>query len=80
MTYGILAVTELYNKQNNPNFSSELCVFTVQTAVVDEQGESTDPAAGVAILLSRRMRTYIDKSGHVGTNVRGFHDNFDLRR
>ena len=68
LKYDILALTELHNKQNNPNFSSELWVSTTQTAV-DEQGKSTDPAAGVVILLSRRMRTHVDKSGHVGTRI-----------
>ena len=66
--YDVLALTELHNKQNNPNFCSDLWVPSAQAAV-DEQGKCTDSAAGVAILLSRRMRRHIDKSGHVGTRI-----------
>ena len=66
--YDVLALTELHNKQNNPNFSSDLWVPSAQTQT-DAQGKYTDSAAGVAILLSRRMRNYTDKSGHVGTRI-----------
>ena len=38
-------------------------------AEVDEQGKYVDPAAGVAIILSKRMRKLIDKAGHVGTRI-----------
>ena len=62
------ALTELHNKQNNANFSSDLWVPSVQAAE-DEQGKSLDPAAGVTILLSKRMRNYVDKSGHVDTRI-----------
>ena len=68
LNYDVLALTELHNKQNNPNFSSELWIPSEQ-AEVDEQGKSKDPAAGVAILLSKRMRRYIDNAGHVGTRI-----------
>ena len=66
--YDVLALTELHNKQNNSNFASDLWVPSAQAAV-DEQGKCKDSAAGVAILLSRRMRRHIDKSGHVGTRI-----------
>ena len=52
--YDVLALTELHNKQNNPNFASDSWIPSAQ-AEVDEQGKCKDPAAGVAILLSKRM-------------------------
>ena len=64
----ILALTELRNKQNNPNFNSECWIPSAQ-GEVDEQGKVIDQAAGVTILLSRRMRRHIDKSGHVGSRI-----------
>ena len=36
---------------------------------MDEQGKCIDQAAGVAILLSKRMRRHIDKSVHVGSRI-----------
>ena len=66
--YDVLALTELHNKQNNPNFSSDLWIPSAQ-AEEDAQGKCTDSAAGVAILLSKRMRRHIDKAGHVGTRI-----------
>ena len=66
--YDVLALTELHNRQNNSNFTSELWIPSAQ-AEVDEQGKSKDPAAGVAILLSRRMKRYIDNAGYVGTRI-----------
>ena len=68
LNYDVLALTELRNTQNNPNFTSKLWVPSAQ-AKIDEQGKCTDPAAGVAILLSSRMRRHIDKTGHVGTRI-----------
>ena len=38
-------------------------------AEVDEQDKHVDPDAGVAIMLSKRMRKLIDKAGHVGTRI-----------
>ena len=65
--YDVLALTELHNKQNNLNFSSDLWVPSAQAAF-DKQ-KCTDSAAGVAILLSKRMRRHIDNAGHVGTRI-----------
>ena len=66
--YDVLSLTELHNKQNNPNFSSECWVPSAQ-GEVDGQGKYLDPAAGVTIMLSKRMRNHIDKTGHVGTRI-----------
>ena len=38
-------------------------------AEVDEQGKSTDPAAGVAIMMSPRMADKVLDEGHVGTRI-----------
>ena len=66
--YDVLALTELHNMQNNPNFNSKLWIPSTQ-AKVDEQGKRLDPAAGVVILLSRKMSRHIDKSGCVGPRI-----------
>ena len=68
LRYDVLALTELHNKQNNSNFLSDFWVPSAQAAV-DAQGKSTDPAAGVAILLSKRMRGHIKNSGYVGSRI-----------
>ena len=64
----MFTLTEIHNKQNNPNFTSDLWVPSAQ-ASVDEKGKCQDSAAGVAILLSKRMCRHIDKAGHVGTRI-----------
>ena len=66
--YDVLVLTELHNKQNHPNFASDLWIPSAQTEV-DEQGKCIDQAAGVAILLSKRMKRHKDKSGHVGSRI-----------
>ena len=65
--YDVLALTELHNKQTNKNFNSELWVPSAQGAI--ENGKQQDSAAGVAILLSKRMWRNIDKSGHIGSRI-----------
>ena len=67
LNYDILALTELRNKQNNPNFTSKFWIPSAQAET--KQGKCTDPAAGVAILLSKRMKRHIDKSVFVGTRI-----------
>ena len=64
----MLALTELHNKQNNTNFSSDLWEPSAQAAT-DGDGKSTDPAADVTILFSKRIRKHIDKTGHVGARI-----------
>ena len=49
----MLALTELHNMQNNPNFNSKLYIPSTQTEV-DEQGKNLDPDAGVVILFPER--------------------------
>ena len=61
-------LTELHNKQNNPNFSSDLWVSSVQ-AEENETGNSKDSMTDVTILLSKWMRRQIDKSGHVDSRI-----------
>ena len=67
LKYDILALTELRNKQNNPNFNSKFWIPSAQAET--KQGKCTDPAAGVAILLSKRLSRHIERSGHVGTRI-----------
>ena len=69
LNYDTLELTELCNKQNNPNFTSKLWVPSAQTEA--KQDKYTDPADGVVILLSRRMNRDIDKSDHVGSHRMG---------
>ena len=38
-------------------------------APIDEQGNCSDPAAGVAILLSERIADKVLDEGHVGTRI-----------
>ena len=64
----VLALTELHNKQNNPNFTSDLWVPSAQDATKEDDSYK-DSTAGVTILLSKRMRRHIDKAGHVGTRI-----------
>ena len=66
--YDVLSLIEFHHKQNNMNFSSECWVSSAQ-GVVDVQGKYKDPAAGVAIMFSKRMKRHIEKSGHVGTRI-----------
>ena len=66
--YDVLVLTALHNKQNNPNFVSDLWVPSTQ-GMTYENGEQTDPAVGVKILLSSRVWRHIDKSDHAGTRI-----------
>ena len=68
LDYDVFGLTELHNKQNNPNFSSKLWIPSAQ-AQGHEDDKCNDKAAGVAILLSKRMGRHIDKSGHVGSRI-----------
>ena len=67
--YDVLVLIELHNTQNNGNFSSELWIPSDQSKL-DKDGKCTaDRAAGVAILLLKRMRRHIDRSGHAGSRI-----------
>ena len=69
--YDILALTELRNKQQ----MFEHCKNWIPSATAPnykagpKQGQSSDPAAGVAILLSSRMKQHYRNSGHVGACI-----------
>ena len=69
--YDILALTELRNKQQ----LFEHCKTWIPSATAptykagSKQGQSADPAAGVAILLSSRMEQHYKDSGHVGARI-----------
>ena len=65
--YDILALTELHNKQNN--FPASKTWLPSANAPLNEQGEITDKAAGVAIMISPRLRTKVQSSGHVGSRI-----------
>ena len=64
----ILGLTELHNLQAQERFQGRTWIHSAP-AGKDEQGKSTDPAAGVAIMLSNRMADKIIDQGHVGTRI-----------
>ena len=45
----VQGLTELHNNQNDEKYKSDLFI-TPENAELNEQGESVDPAAGVAIM------------------------------
>ena len=63
----ILGLTELHNVQTKPQFQSKRWICSQGAEEID--GRSTDPAAGVAILLSARMTRCVLSKGHVGTRI-----------
>ena len=68
LKYDILGLTELHNMQAKEHFMGRRWVCSAQ-AELDEKGHSTDPAAGVAIMLSPRMADKVIGQGHVGTRI-----------
>ena len=52
----------------NKGFKNRTWIHSAQ-AEQDKQGRSTDPAAGVTIMLSSRMTDKIIDQGHVGTHI-----------
>ena len=66
--YDILGLTELHNAQAKEQFKSKQWIHSAP-ATMDEQGKCSDPAAGVAIMLSQRMAAKILGSGHIGTRI-----------
>ena len=63
----MLALTELHNKQRK--ISEGDLWITSEVAETNAKGGSKDKAAGVAILLSKRMQGKIDRSGCVGSRI-----------
>ena len=68
LNYDILGLTELHNAQAKVQFKDKTWIHSAP-AEVDTQGKCSDPAAGVAIMLSPRMAAKILDSGHVGTRI-----------
>ena len=68
LNYDILGLTELHNTQANAQFKSKRWIHSAP-AKVNEQGKCSDPAAGVAIMLSQRMAAKILDSGHIGARI-----------
>ena len=67
LQYDILGLTELHNLQEQKRFQSRTWVHSAPAPKVE--GKSTDPAAGVAIMLSNRMADKLLDEGHVGTRI-----------
>ena len=69
--YDILALTELHNRQNifphSKTWIPSDCAGNHETG--SKQGKCMDPAAGVAIMLSKQMEQYYRDSGHVGNRI-----------
>ena len=68
LNYDILGLTELHNSQSKEQFKHKTWIPSAP-AVVDKDGKCSDPAAGVAIMLSPRMTEKILDTGHVGTQI-----------
>ena len=68
LQYDILGLTELHNQQAKKRYQGRQWVCSAQAAL-REDGKSTDPAAGVAIMLSARMADKVLDEGHVGTRI-----------
>ena len=68
LKYDILGLTELHNTQEKELYQGRRWVCSAH-AKQDEKGKSSDPAAGVAIMLSSRMAEKIIGEGRVGTRI-----------
>ena len=68
LDYDILELTELHNMQSKELLKGRRLVCSA-TAALDEKGHNTDPALGVAIMLSPRMTDKVIGEGHVGTRI-----------
>ena len=77
LNYDVLALTELHNLQHNlkPAPDPKLWIPSATAGVHKsgpKKGKYTDPAAGVAIMISPRMKQHYRDSGHVGTRIAWF--------
>ena len=68
LKYDILGLTELHNNQAIEQYQGRRWACSAH-AETDEQGKSSDPAAGVTIMLSPRMAEKVIGEGHVGTRI-----------
>ena len=67
MQYDILGLTELHNVQEQKIFMSRTWIHSAPAE--KKGGKSTDPAAGVDIILSNRMADKLLDEGHVDTCI-----------
>ena len=65
--YDIIGLTELHNNQAKPQFEGKRWICSELAEEVNDK--STDPAAGVVIMLSARMADKVMSEGHVGTRI-----------
>ena len=68
LQYDILGLTELHNTQAKVQFQHKTWIHSAPAAI-DANGKCSDPAAGVAIMLSPRMAAKTLDTGHVGTRI-----------
>ena len=68
MNFDILGLPELHNAHNKKLWRGKHWV-TSEDAEIDEQGKNSDPASGVAILLSKRFANKILAQGAVGSRI-----------
>ena len=68
LNFDVLGLPELHNVQNKKLWQSKTWI-TSEDSRVDEQGKNTDPAAGVAILLSQRFSKKILAQGAVESRI-----------
>ena len=64
----ILGLAELHNEHIKPQFAEKRWI-TSDAAEKDENGRYKDPAAGVVILLSKRMADKVMSWGNVGARI-----------
>ena len=67
LNYDILGLGELHNVQCKEQFKEKRWICS--QAAEEKDGKCTDPAAGVAILLSQRMANRIMSQGWVNTRI-----------
>ena len=68
LNYDILGLTELHNVHNKKQWCGKHWI-TSEDAAIDAEGKNLDPAAGVAILLSKRFSKKILAQGSVGARI-----------
>ena len=68
LQYDILGLTELHNTQAKKQYQGRRWVCSAHAETKDD-GKNSDPAAGVAIMLSDRIANKVIDEGHVGTRI-----------
>ena len=67
LNYDVLGLTELHGRQHKSPPTARWII--PDKAKLNEQGKCEDPTAGVAIMLSPRMKGKIYRSGCVGSRI-----------